>query len=156
MLNFAKAGLVLQNVPQKYRPGTTLPAEISEEGTHIPPSIRNGRLMRNLEWDPFHHLILQDEKARVESGVLTALSSASAIGIPPIIAFGSEDQKKAWLPGIFTGEVSFCLGATEPSGGSDLANLKTTAKKTEDGKHYIVNGYKVICDTRFKIDAPVE
>jgi len=78
----------------------------------------------------------------VESGVLAGLSSASAIGAPPIIAFGTEAQKKAWLPGIFTGKTSFCLGATEPSGGSDLANLKTTAKKTEDGKQYIVNGHK--------------
>jgi alkylation response protein AidB-like acyl-CoA dehydrogenase len=96
-------------------------------------------------------LILQDEKARVESGVSTALSSASAIGAPPIIKFGTEAQKEAWLPGILTGETAFCLGATEPTGGSDLANLRTTAKKTEDGKYYIVNGHKVSfsphCDT---------
>lgn len=123
-MKFAKAGLVLQDIPKKY--GTKLPAGISEE-----------------EWDPFHHLILQDEKARVESGVLTGLSSASAIGAPPIINFGTEAQKEAWLPGILTGETSFCLGATEPTGGSDLANLRTTAKKTEDGKHYNVNGHKV-------------
>ena len=127
VLKFAKAGLVLQEIPQKYRPGTTLPTGIPEE-----------------EWDPFHSLILNDEKARVEAGVLTALSSASAIGAPPIIKFGTEAQKEAWLPGIFTGETASCLGATEPSGGSDLANLKTTAKKTEDGKHYIVNGHKVV------------
>jgi alkylation response protein AidB-like acyl-CoA dehydrogenase len=76
--------------------------------------------------------------------VLTGLTgAATAIGAPPIIAFGTEAQKQAWLPGIFTGETSFCLGATEPSGGSDLANLRTTAKKTPDGKHYIVNGTKV-------------
>jgi len=78
----------------------------------------------------------------VQSGVGTALSSASAIGLPPVIAFGTEEQKKKWLPGIFTGETAFCLGATEPSGGSDLANLKTTAQKTQDGQHYIVNGHK--------------
>jgi len=95
------------------------------------------------DWDPFHFLILNDEKHRVESGVLSALTTASAIGLPPIIVHGTEQQKRRWLPGIFKGETSFCLGATEPSGGSDLANLKTTATKTEDGNYYIVNGYKV-------------
>lgn len=117
---------MLTDIPQKYRPGTTLPAGIAEE-----------------DWDPFHLLILHDEKARIGSGVSTALSSASAIGAPPVINFGTEAQKEAWLPGILTGEITFCLGATEPTGGSDLANLRTTAKKTEDGKYYVVNGHKV-------------
>lgn len=75
--------------------------------------------------------------------MLTALTTASAIGLPPVIYHGTEEQKRRWLPGIFEGQTAFCLGATEPSGGSDLANLKTTARKTEDGKYYIVNGYKV-------------
>jgi alkylation response protein AidB-like acyl-CoA dehydrogenase len=75
--------------------------------------------------------------------VLAGLSSASGIGAPPIVKFGTEKQKDDWLPGIFTGETVFCLGATEPSGGSDLAKLKTTAVKTECGKYYIVNGHKV-------------
>lgn len=95
------------------------------------------------DWDIFHFLVLSDEKYRINTGVLTALSSASAIGLPPVINHGTEAQKEAWLPGIFTGELQFCLGATEPTGGSDLANLKTTAKKTADGKFYIVNGSKV-------------
>jgi alkylation response protein AidB-like acyl-CoA dehydrogenase len=57
--------------------------------------------------------------------------------------YGTEEQKNTWLPGVFSGETSFCLGATEPTGGSDLANLRTTAKMTPDGKFYIVNGHKV-------------
>ncbi|KAF2817629.1 acyl-CoA dehydrogenase NM domain-like protein [Mytilinidion resinicola] len=124
-IKFARAGLAFQNIPAKYRPGVSLPAGISEE-----------------DWDPFHDLVLQDERARVESGVLAGLSTASGIGAPPIVKFGTEKQKDAWLPGVFTGQTVFCLGATEPTGGSDLANLKTTAVKSECGKYYIVNGYK--------------
>ena len=86
---------------------------------------------------------MNDEKARIDTGTQTGLSTASAIGLPPVINHGTEEQKQRWLPGIFKGETSFCLGATEPTGGSDLASLRTTAKKTEDGKYYIVNGNKV-------------
>ncbi|MCJ1305733.1 hypothetical protein MMC08_008549 [Hypocenomyce scalaris] len=94
------------------------------------------------EFDAFHLLILNDEKARIDTGTQTGLSTASAIGLPPVIYHGTEEQKQRWLPGIFKGETSFCLGATEPTGGSDLANLRTTAKKTDDGKFYPVNGNK--------------
>jgi hypothetical protein len=100
-------------------------------------------LMLHPDWDAFHFLILADEKGRLESGVSSGLASASAIGLPPVIAYGTEAQKEKWLPGIITGETRFCLGATEPSGGSDLASLKTTAVKTDDGKYYVVNGHKV-------------
>lgn len=95
------------------------------------------------DYNVFHFLVLHDELSRVDAGPLTGLMGASAIGAPPILAYGTEAQKDAWLPGIFTGEHTFCLGATEPTGGSDLANLTTTAKKTADGKHYVVNGNKV-------------
>lgn len=86
---------------------------------------------------------MYDELSRIRGGPHSGLAGASSIGAPPILAHGTEAQKDAWLPGIFTGELSFCLGATEPTGGSDLANLRTTAKKTPDGRHYIVNGHKV-------------
>ncbi|GAB7354597.1 hypothetical protein MBLNU459_g5038t1 [Dothideomycetes sp. NU459] len=125
VLKFARNGFVLQEIPLEYRPTSRLPGGVAEE-----------------DWDIFHFLVLSDEKARMNVGVLTALSSASAIGIPPVIHHGTEAQKQAWLPGIFSGETQFCLGATEPTGGSDLAALRTTAKKTEDGKYYVVNGNK--------------
>ncbi|KAI0512999.1 acyl-CoA dehydrogenase [Xylaria bambusicola] len=95
------------------------------------------------ELDIFHRMILIDESSRVEGGVTTALSGgANVIGVPPIVNYGTEVQKKRWLPGIFTGETNFCLGITEPSGGSDVSNLKNTAKKNPDGTHYIVSGTK--------------
>ena len=72
----------------------------------------------------------------------TSLSGGSVIGIPPIVNYGSEEQKAAWLPGLFSWETSFCLGITEPSGGSDVAGLQTTAEKSADGSEYVVNGVK--------------
>lgn len=96
------------------------------------------------EWDIFHFIILHYEVNRLGSGgLIGGLGGNLAIGVPPIVHFGTKQQKEWWLHGIFTGETSFCLGATEPTGGSDLANLKTTARKTDDGKSYIVNGHKV-------------
>jgi alkylation response protein AidB-like acyl-CoA dehydrogenase len=89
----------------------------------------------------FHLLAMTDETSRVEGGVMTALAGASAIGPLPIINHGTEEQKQKWLPGLFDFEPSFCLGITEPSGGSDVANIQTTAE-TPDGKSYVVNGYK--------------
>ncbi|KAK8071206.1 acyl-CoA dehydrogenase domain-containing protein [Apiospora hydei] len=59
-----------------------------------------------------------------------------------LINHGTEAQKRRWLPGLFTWETNFCLGVTEPSGGSDVGNLRTTAAKTPDGSHYVVNGTK--------------
>jgi alkylation response protein AidB-like acyl-CoA dehydrogenase len=84
---------------------------------------------------------MTDETSRVEGGVMTAPAGASAIGSPPIINHGTEEQKQNWLPGLFDFETSFCLGITEPSGGSDVANIQTTAK-TPDGESHVVNGYK--------------
>lgn len=82
--------------------------------------------------DIFHLLVLTDETSRMEGGVMTALAGASVIGSPPIINHDTEEQKQKWLSGLFDFETSFCLGITEPSGGSDVANIQATAKKTPD------------------------
>ena len=87
-------------------------------------------------------MIATDELARVEGGVLISLGGASVIGAPPIINHGTEQQKQKWLPGLFSWKTSFCLGVTEPTGGSDVANIRTTATKTPDGEFYVVNGVK--------------
>lgn len=92
--------------------------------------------------DIFHMMILVDEAARFEGGVGIALAGANAIGVPPIVNHGTEEQKKRWLPGLFTRQTSFCLGITEPSGGSDVGNIRTRASKSADGKFYIVRGVK--------------
>ncbi len=60
---------------------------------------------------------------------------------PTIMLFGSEEQKKKYLPKAAAGDIYFCLGYSEPDSGSDLASLQTTAVETEDA--YIVNGQKI-------------
>ncbi|KAI7213818.1 acyl-CoA dehydrogenase [Hortaea werneckii] len=125
-MRWAQSGFAFADVPPKYRP-KDLPG---------PAGIPVDKL------DVFHLLVSTDETSRVEGGVTSSLSGASVIGIPPVIHHGTEQQKRQWLPGLFDWTTSFCLGITEPTGGSDVANIQTTAVKSQDGQHYIVNGYK--------------
>ncbi|KAK3347597.1 acyl-CoA dehydrogenase [Neurospora tetraspora] len=93
------------------------------------------------EWDGFHDLIAIDEMARCGSlGVLWALGCGNAIGCPPIIHFGTAEQKTRWLPRVIRGDIRFCLGITEPEAGSDVANVSTTAER-RDGV-FVVSGTK--------------
>ncbi len=80
-----------------------------------------------------------EQVARVCGGVATAYA-VSALGAGPIIFFGTEEQKKKYLPKIATGELLCAFGLTEAQAGSDVANIQTTAQK--DGDLYILNGVK--------------
>jgi acyl-CoA dehydrogenase len=64
----------------------------------------------------------------------------NAIVLPYVLHYGSEDQKKRWLPRLVSGEYIGAIAMTEPSGGSDLQAVKTTAKR--DGNHYVISGAK--------------
>ncbi len=64
------------------------------------------------------------------------------IGLPPVIKFGSKYIKDKVVPDCIHGRKNICLCVTEPYAGSDVANIRTEAKLTPDGKHYIVNGEK--------------
>lgn len=125
-LKWAQSGLPFADVPLAYRP----------KQFHSIAGIPTAQL------DTFHFMVLTDEIARIEGGVMVSLGGASVIGVPPIINHGTESQKRKWLPGLFTWETSFCLGITEPTGGSDVGNIRTTAHKTPDGSHYLVSGHK--------------
>lgn len=72
------------------------------------------------------------------SGIIGGL----VIGLPPVINFGSEDLKQKVLSEVFSGKKFICLAISEAHAGSDVFGLQTYAKKTEDGKHWIVNGTK--------------
>jgi len=95
------------------------------------------------EFDCFHELILVDEVARCGSGgVLWALFAGLSIGLPPIVHFGSPYLKEKVCKDCLNGEKVICLAITEPYAGSDVANLQSNAKKSADGKFYILNGEK--------------
>ena len=68
--------------------------------------------------------------------------AGSVIGLPPVLNFGSPDVKAKVLPDVLSGKKLICLAISEAFAGSDVAGLKTTAQKTEDGKHWIINGTK--------------
>ncbi|QQS00681.1 MAG: acyl-CoA dehydrogenase family protein [Austwickia sp.] len=93
-----------------------------------------------------------------EMGKFTA-AAASCFGIhaditaPYIVHMGTDEQKQRWLPGVAAGELILAIGMTEPSGGSDLANLKTTAVK--DGDDWIVNGSKTFITNGHQCDLAV-
>lgn len=80
-----------------------------------------------------------EEVSRICAGVATAYA-VNALGSGPIVYFGTEEQKKKYLPKIATGESLCAFGLTEAQAGSDIANLQTTARK-ENG-YYILNGVK--------------
>ncbi|MFJ9366367.1 acyl-CoA dehydrogenase family protein [Nocardia sp. NPDC101769] len=85
--------------------------------------------------------ILMEEVARAAvhlggSGVHVGLC------LPYLKKLATEEQKQRWLPGFVTGEIMFAIAMTEPGTGSDLAGMRTTAKLSADGTHYVLNGSK--------------
>ncbi len=87
----------------------------------------------------FNFCIATEEISRVCGGVGVTFA-ASALGSTPILLFGSEEQKKKYMPPIAAGKVLAAFGLTEANAGSDAAGIATTAKK--DGDYYILNGTK--------------
>lgn len=78
---------------------------------------------------------------RVDSGYRSAMSVQSSLVMYPIFAYGSEDQRRKYLPGLASGELVGCFGLTEPDAGSDPGGMRTTAKKTANG--YSLSGAKM-------------
>jgi acyl-CoA dehydrogenase len=62
--------------------------------------------------------------------------------LPYLMAYATQEQKERWLPGFVRGDIMTAIAMTEPSTGSDLANISSRAQLTEDGRHYVVNGAK--------------
>ena len=90
--------------------------------------------------DFLHGAILIEEMARAGATGPTFYLHSEIIA-PYILHYGSEDQKRHWLPRMAAGDVITALGMTEPSGGSDVQNIKTSAIR--DGGDYVINGQKV-------------
>ncbi|WP_112874254.1 acyl-CoA dehydrogenase [Paracoccus endophyticus] len=85
--------------------------------------------------------LIAREVERVDSGYRSMMSVQSSLVMYPIHAYGSEDQRRKYLPRLASGEWIGCFGLTEPDAGSDPAGMKTTARKTADG--YVLNGSKM-------------
>ena len=85
--------------------------------------------------------LICQELERGDSGIRSFASVQSSLCMYPIYAYGSEEQRRRWLPDMAAGKVIGCFGLTEPHGGSDPANMKTNAKR--DGGDWIINGAKM-------------
>jgi len=112
--------------------------------------------------DSKQHKILLDEMDRINARVPLQSFGMWMLG-PALLEFGSEEQKKHYLPQIARGEIRWCQGYSEPGSGSDLAGLQTKAE--DKGDHYLVNGAKIwtsyadqsdwiFCLVRTDADAP--
>ncbi|KAI8064447.1 acyl-CoA dehydrogenase/oxidase [Gongronella butleri] len=127
---YAKLGdagvLMTQIGPGPWMKGRTLPGGVKGE-----------------DFDYFHELIAHQENARIGApGFSDGISSGYIIGLPPVLHGGSPALQKRIVPEVLSGRKRICLAITEPYTGSDVQSIRTTAKLTPDGKHFIVNGVK--------------
>lgn len=90
--------------------------------------------------DRFHGIVTSEELARIGAGGITASLMVHGIGLPPVIALGPEEIKRRIAPAVLNGETRISLAITEPGAGSDVANITTRARRTNEG--YIVSGQK--------------
>ncbi len=110
---FAKLGLLGSNLPEKY-------------GCAGINNVAYGLVTQELEAG--------------DSGIRSFVSVQSSLCMYPIFAFGSEEQRMKYLPGMAKGEIIGCFGLTEPNSGSDPGSMKTRAKRVKDG--WLLNGSK--------------
>ena len=104
--------------------------------------------------DYFTSLVLGEEMVHANSGGLTmGIAVHTDMAMPPILAFGTEEQKQQWVVPAIRGEKILCLGITEPDAGSDVAGIKTRAVK--DGDEYVINGSKTYITNGHRADVIV-
>jgi glutaryl-CoA dehydrogenase len=124
--HFEKASFPTQLIPEM--------AKIGLFGGNLPEEYGCAN-MNNVSYG----LVMQ-ELERGDSGLRSFVSVQGALTMYPIFAFGSEEQKRRWLPLLAKGEKIGCFGLTEPDHGSDPAGMETRARRT--GKGWVLNGTK--------------
>ncbi len=97
--------------------------------------------------------VFNEELSRVSAALGSSFSIHADIVAPYLLELTTDEQKQRWLPGFCSGETITAIGMTEPSGGSDLASLRTTARR--DGDSYVVNGSKTFITNGYNCDLVV-
>ncbi len=104
--------------------------------------------------DYFTSLVLAEEIAHARSGGLAmGVAVHTDMAMPPILAFGTEEQKQEWVVPAIAGKKILCLGITEPDAGSDVSGIKTRAVR--DGDEWVINGSKTYITNGLRADAIV-
>jgi long-chain-acyl-CoA dehydrogenase len=97
--------------------------------------------------------VLMEELSHVNAALSSCVGIHADIVAPYLVELTTEEQRKRWLPGVASGELLTAIGMTEPSGGSDLAALKTTAVR--DGDDWVLNGSKTFITNGYSADLVV-
>jgi len=100
--------------------------------------------------DGWYRLVATEEIARAGSGGLMASLFSHSIGLPPVVAHGSESLQRRIVPAVLAGEKIAALAITEPGGGSDVARLRTTARR--DGSDWVIDGEKSFITSGLRAD----
>jgi alkylation response protein AidB-like acyl-CoA dehydrogenase len=104
--------------------------------------------------DYYASLVLGEEMVHAQSGGLAmGIAVHTDMAMPPILAFGTEEQKQEWVVPAIKGSKILCLGITEPDAGSDVAGIKTRAVR--DGDDYVINGSKTYITNGHRADVIV-
>jgi acyl-CoA dehydrogenase len=90
----------------------------------------------------YRYQAVLNEETAFAAVLLGHYGVSTSIVLPYLLNLANAEQKQRWLPGIATGDLMLCIAMTEPGTGSDLAGIRTTAKLSEDGTHYVINGAK--------------
>lgn len=134
-----KAGIVPREVWRKAGEGGFLCSAVPEE-------------YGGMGGDFLHSTVMVEEMARAGATGPTFYLHSEIVA-PYLVHYGTEEQKQKWLPKMATGEVIVALGMTEPSGGSDVQNIKTSAIR--DGDDYVINGQKTFITSGHNADLVV-
>jgi acyl-CoA dehydrogenase len=129
---FASANMLIPNLP------APLPVEyLKKVGIHkIGP-------LKVEDFDNFHGSIYVSEIIRSGlNGPASSLCTGIAYGTPPLLKFASRELQERVVPDILLGRKRICIAITEPDAGSDVANVQATAKRSQCGKFYVINGIK--------------
>jgi alkylation response protein AidB-like acyl-CoA dehydrogenase len=90
----------------------------------------------------YKYLAVISEEAAYAGIMLGHYSLSTGIVLPYLLNLADDEQKARWLPDIASGETMLCIAMSEPGTGSDVAGIRTTARLSDDGTHYVLNGAK--------------